>query len=398
MSSSIITHHSTSIVDTTHVHTEESDEVQLLKKHNNTNISTSKRSDLSNQEGRYSCCLMRDIAIGLYSLVFSLSIIFIAVVAIIWKASSSDWAQAMLDTPIPSYVTSVNSIPSSIPYSVSNSTQAVTVQDADYGIKLYGNVSLCAECYYRPFATLDMLSQYSISPPCVSEQNCSFYGVRSQEIQNRISTLGENWYQNWEPAKKVFVIAFHHGERLYAPRQKIDQVVFELIGPTNTNFSLVISTNYPYQEQQKFFIRVHPRVKVRNILIHGASKFPVPYKLVAKEFSDRNYIKTINVTSLSNVTDSAYYSPESFVSALKYKYPDIESYTHYMMCVTSHMFEIRQGGKCYSEVKSFAIEFLWITYTVCGSFLVLAFVSMVAFFVASCCACKESFAQPERLE
>ncbi|KAG2387295.1 hypothetical protein C9374_001627 [Naegleria lovaniensis] len=354
------------------------------------------------------CCISRNIKTGVFTFFIFLSLVIGVSSVVLWRASIHQWSSWL---PITEHVefgefslaSTLSSLVNSIPYNVPNVSTAVTIEDQKTGIRLYKNVSLCAECYYRPFSTVAGLSQTTIQPPCVTASNCSFFGVRGKEVQDRMNSVGAKWYEDWEPTNKIFIIAFHHAERLYSPREKINPIDIELIGPTETNFTLVLSTNYfkPSAKKdafdQTFFIRVHPGVKVTDIIIHGARE-KVTYELVAKEYSDRKYISTIKVKVLDNLTNSSYYNTSSLVEALKPYYPNIENYTYYLMCVTGHLFELRDGGTCYSEVKDFAIQFLWVTYTVVGSVLVIAIIGMVVFFILSCCACKKQFEAPQTLE
>nr|CAG4708945.1 unnamed protein product [Naegleria fowleri] len=352
------------------------------------------------------CCISRNIKTGVFTFFIFLSLIIGVSSVVLWRASIHDWSSWLPITEHANYdeyslTSTFSSLVSSIPFTVPNTSKAVTIEDDQTGIRMYKDVSLCAECYYRPFSTVAGLSQTTMQPPCITSTNCSSLGVRGKEVQDRINSVGAKWYEDWEPTNKIFIIAFHHAERLYSPREKIDPIDIELIGPTDTNFTLVLSTNYfiPPKSNfdQSFFIRVHPNVKVTDIIIHGAQE-KVKYNLVAKEFSDRKFISTIKVKVLEKLTNSSYYNTTSLVEALKPYYPNIENYTYYLMCVTGHLFELRQGGQCYSEVKDFAIQFLWVTYTIVGSVLVIAIIGMIVFFILSCCACKKQFEPPQRLE
>jgi len=374
------------------------DERQLLK-HRSVGVDQSeinrvelgKKNTTKKQNDDVACCFVQNLQMGLIALASSITLIFILSGVAIYQTSELKLLKNL-------------SVMDSLPANISTSTSPV-LYGSDNGVPLYNStktgayVSLCASCYYRPFSTVYGLSEATIDHPCITYGNCSFYGIRGPEVTERMNKYGDRWTNSWEPSTKVFAVAFHHAERIYSPREKINQIDIELIGPRNSNFTLILSTNYHYSSKeslQQFFIRVYKDVTVREIIIHGNDSIP-DYKIVAKEWSDSKYVSKIPIYTRSNLASDAYYNPNTLIKKLSVEFPHVSNYTYYMMCVTSRLFELREGGECSSEMKEFAIYFLWITYTVCGSCLVLSLLGMASFFIASFCACKRQFEAPQRL-
>ncbi|KAL9642306.1 hypothetical protein ABK040_007304 [Willaertia magna] len=294
--------------------------------------------------------------------------------------------------------------------------------NSETGVILYNNVKLCANCYPRSNVELDIFkpkinciqqSQFNLFSENTNYCNTSL-GVYGPEIQNyQLQNQTQNWYKNYTPNEPlIFILAFHHAERIYPPREQVLNIPIELVGPLNKNFTLFISSNIPNMEDptqtggiiyekkqlvdQPIRIRIYPNVFLEKIIIHGAYR-NLTYEIVPKENKDTDRIKNIPIIHLFNITTESYYNITNFIQKFEFIEPKISNFTYFMMCVTCKQFEIREGGNCYEEVREFAITFIWVSYTIIGGVLIISVIAMLVFFVSSCLVCKSEFEAPERI-
>ncbi|EFC49098.1 Hypothetical protein NAEGRDRAFT_56935 [Naegleria gruberi] len=268
------------------------------------------------------------------------------------------------------------------------------VGNSDTGYTIFGSTSMCAKCYAANFST----AEETFPPKLINGKPY----LRNQFV-NSNQTFGD---------VLTFILATHHAEQKYAPRENLKEISVELRSPSGSTIDLVLSNNLDefYNNNgdkifQNWYVRVYNNIKVRRIISHGktyAHTVSVNFYYDGAVMPEIIYMCNSSSTcQYPSITATAYdyeSGGRELVSYLK-RVGLISDFTSYMSCSTSKAFQIRDvnTGTCYYEVKKVAVLFIAIIYGIVGFCLLGGVCCVILFVISACWLCKKDFQDPEFL-